>query len=285
MMLKATDSEEEFSNFSKVDEIIDSLLTAHIASFDSSTSTLGYIFYCLAYHTETEEKCMEEIRAALKKSPTLDPDDLPYCNAVITETSRLYPAFVAISRTLNKPFKFANATAPAGTDVLIPFWFIQRDERYFPRALEFLPERWVKRSHDGSWVERISPKDASNAVDTEDDTSSVSKASYSSDDTTLPPGCPPEGKIKANRESYDSFDDDRIPVGNKEAFLTFSAGGRSCVGYKLARKQLCIILVELLRAFKFELVPGFLLNPRSIAVSQKHFGGMTEDTRQCNLGH
>lgn len=32
---------------------------------------------------------------------------------------------------------------PGDTIVVIPQWVIHRDERYFVRALEFLPERWL----------------------------------------------------------------------------------------------------------------------------------------------
>lgn len=32
---------------------------------------------------------------------------------------------------------------PGDTIVVIPQWVIHRDERYFLRALEFLPERWL----------------------------------------------------------------------------------------------------------------------------------------------
>ena len=267
-LLKNFVSKEESGELPNVDEVIDSLLTAHMASFDSSTASLVYIFYCLACHPHAEEECLKEIERVLsKESKALDPDHLPYCNAVVTETIRLYPAIVAISRTLEKPFKFKNVTVKAGTDVLIPFWHIQRDDRNFYRANEFLPERWVTQSGDDSWAERSSSSD-----NTKDDTL-VSDTSVSSDETTLP-GSHPDGDTKVDDTSASINHVDVVPAADKSGFLSFSAGGRSCVGYKLAKKEICIIMVELLRNFKFELVHGFKLNPRSIAVSQKHIGGI-----------
>lgn len=265
---------DEFGNIENVDvdEVIDSLLTAHMASFDSSTSTLVYIFYCMSVHPEAKQNCLEEIQMALNKDPTsLEPDDLPYCNAVITETIRLYPAFVAISRTLEKSLTIDNVTIPTGMDVLIPFWYIQRDERNFPRALEFLPERWVERTNSGSWVERPS---RSNDVK-EDNVMKEDETSLSSDDNTLLESHPEDEMSTTSVDGNNTMDfDEKVPAGNRNAFLAFSAGGRSCVGYKLAKKQICIIFVELLRKFEFETIPGFQLKPESIAVSQKHMGGI-----------
>ena len=271
-VLKNCGSEEKSDEIpnENIDEVIDSLLTAHMASFDSSTASLVYIFYCLACHPHAEEECLKEIQRVLhNESNVLDPDHLPYCNAVVTETIRLYPAIVAISRTLEKPFKFKNVTVKAGTDVLIPFWHIQRDERNFHRANEFLPERWVTRNANNNWVENSS---SSKRITKED--MLVSDVSVSSDDTTLP-GSHPDNDTKQvdNTETLNKHVD-TIPAADKSAFLSFSAGGRSCVGYKLAKKDICIVMVELLRNFKFELVQGFKLNPRSIAVSQKQIGGI-----------
>lgn len=259
-------SSEETGELPNVDEVIDTLITAHMASFDSSTASLIYIFYCLASHSFAEEECLKEIKRVLKEdNGTLNPEHLPYCNAVVTETIRLYPAIVAISRTLEKPFEFENVTAPAGMDVLIPFWHIQRDERNFTRALEFLPERWVKRNVDGSWVEHSSISDEVSKNEL------VSKDSFSSDDSSTVPGSDPD-KVWTDSDSLHNVD--VVPPADKRAFLAFSAGGRSCVGYKLAKKEICIIMVELLRHFKFEIEPGFQLNPTSIAVSQKQIGGI-----------
>ena len=261
---------EESGDLLNVDEIIHALMTVHLGSYDTTTSSLVYIFYCLACHADAEEKCLEEIKRSLETHDTLNPDDLPYCNAVVTETIRLYPAIVAISRTLEKPLKLEKVTVPAGMDVLIPFWHIQRDERNFPRALEFLPERWVKQKTDGSWVGRSTECENEDNTTTNEDLSD-SAASFSSDDTTLP-GLYPDKQHHINKRTFDN--NGMVSPADKKCFLAFSAGGRSCVGSKLAKKEICIILVELLRNFKFELVPGFRLNLRCVGIFLKSVGGV-----------
>lgn len=256
-LLQGNESSDEKS----IDEVIDSVCTAYMASFDSSTSTLQSILYCIASHAEVEEKCIEEMnKASLKDgSIDLDPERLVYCNAVVMESLRLFPAFVAMYRKLEKPLKFENVTIPSGTNVVIPFWHIQRDERHFPRALEFLPERWVSRDQNGSWVSRDSK---------------AGLEFRSSLSTTVPFDDLDKEKMDVFECNGVDSDSQDIPVGNKSAFLSFSAGGRSCVGYKLAQMQVVNIVVELLRNFKFELTPGFKIKPQVTALSQKHFGGV-----------
>ena len=265
-LLRAID--EDPDNHSKKEEevdnlIIDTLLTTHMASFDSSTITLVYILYCLASNPEAELKCLEEIERISSKSVCsgrLNPDDLPYCNAVITETIRLYPANVAIGRTLDKPLQLGKTVIPAGNDVLIPYWYIMRDEKNFARALEFLPERWVKQAQDGSWVERSSSTDDKTTKN--DDDSSV----------TVSEKCQEDENMKADTVGSVTRSKDFVPAANGQAFIGFSVGARNCVGLRLARKQICIILVELLRHLKFELIPGFEVNPKTIGVGLKHDG-------------
>jgi cytochrome P450 len=86
-----------------------------------------------------------------------DPADLPYTRAVILETLRLYPAAPVTTRNLEKPLTLrgANVELPAGMMVYIPIWSIQRDARNYPHPQEFRPDRWVKQTKDGTWVERF----------------------------------------------------------------------------------------------------------------------------------
>ena len=37
---------------------------------------------------------------------------------------------------------------PGDTNIIVPQHVLQRDERYFPRPLEFIPERWLDEGKD-----------------------------------------------------------------------------------------------------------------------------------------
>lgn len=156
----------------------------------------------------------------------------------MNEGWRLFPPFFYIRRTLEKSVKLtAEITLPVESDVLIPIWSIQRDERHYPRPLEFIPERWVRRSSDDiSWQER-------------------------------------QQKEKEEKHIFDGTDSN-IEAADRGAFIAFSAGGRSCVAEKMMRQQANIVLAVLLSEFKFKLVPGYKLQPISSGLAQKPKGGM-----------
>ena len=153
----------------------DILMTLLFAGYETTAITLTYALYCLARHPDVEERLIEEINTVLGSSssfaefskPTaVDPEQLPYCRAIIMETLRLYPPAIQTLRTLEHELEIGGCTVPVGTQVLIPIWSIQRDERYFPRPLDFVPERWVCRDGDGdtsngssAWRDRLQDDD------------------------------------------------------------------------------------------------------------------------------
>ena len=224
-----------------IDAMINNLITVDIAAFDATTTSLNFIFYCIATHTEVEKECLNEIYRELEESNgALNHEKLVYCNAVVKETVRLNAPIVRITRSLERPYKFKDTTIKTGTTVIIPAWHIQRDERHFHRAEEFLPERWVKHCHDGSWVPHSR-------------TSSGEKTVFDE-----------EASSAANH----------VRPAESRNFISFSAGGRSCVGYNMSMKLMCIIMVELIRHFKFEVKEGFELNVGNDAFVSKLIGGI-----------
>jgi cytochrome P450 len=71
--------------------------------------------------------------------------DLPYLEAVINETLRLKPAVPSgQSRvTPREGLQVDEVWIPGDTNVIVPQYVIQRDDRNFPRGEEFIPERWL----------------------------------------------------------------------------------------------------------------------------------------------
>lgn len=139
------------------DALLDLVLAVMFAGFETTAITLSYAFYLISQHPEIQSVCLEEIRSL----EALDnPDDLPYCKAVILETLRLYPAAVANSRTLQKPLQLSGGLVVAkGTTVLLPIWQMNRNEKTWPQPEAFRPDRWVREpnSQDKTpslWVER-----------------------------------------------------------------------------------------------------------------------------------
>lgn len=75
-----------------------------------------------------------------------------YIDHLIHETLRLLPP-VPMGFLRETPFEglqIDEVFVPGNVNVNVPIWAIQRDERYFPRAAEFVPERWQTVSPEAS---------------------------------------------------------------------------------------------------------------------------------------
>ncbi len=65
---------------------------------------------------------------------------------IVDETLRLYPPVHVTNKAIVKDLPLSAATIPAGWEVLIPEYVLYRDETYFERPDEFLPQRWAEDS-------------------------------------------------------------------------------------------------------------------------------------------
>ena len=75
----------------------------------------------------------------------------------------------------------------------------------------------------------------------------------------------------------DAFDPSRFLPGAREsidryAYLPFGAGPRVCIGMSFALQEAAILLVDLLRAFRFDLVPGHRVEPVQRVTLRPRFG-------------
>jgi cytochrome P450 len=110
---------------------------------------MTFILYLLATNPAEQDKVAQEIAGALgTHPPTLaDLPRLPRTRNVIAEAMRLYPPAWTLGRQNQRPITLAGYTLPAKCTVLIPQWTLHRDERFFPNALAFQPDRWNHPTH------------------------------------------------------------------------------------------------------------------------------------------
>ncbi|CAG9790786.1 unnamed protein product, partial [Diatraea saccharalis] len=119
-----------------------------LGGFETTSSTLAFMFLELAARPDMQRALREEIREVATKNGgkiTYDTlQELRYMEMVIQETLRLYPPFPSIQRICTKDYVIpeTNITVEEGTIVLFPTLGIQRDEQYFEKADSFDPERW-----------------------------------------------------------------------------------------------------------------------------------------------
>ncbi|XP_030371717.1 probable cytochrome P450 12a4, mitochondrial [Scaptodrosophila lebanonensis] len=119
-----------------------------MAGVDTTSSTFVGALLSLAKNPEKQEKLREEVMRIL---PNKDSEfteasmkNVPYLRACIKESQRIYPLIIGNGRTTARDCVLSGYQVPAGTFVsMIPLGCLKNDS-YFPRAGEFLPERWLR---------------------------------------------------------------------------------------------------------------------------------------------
>ncbi|KAF3401649.1 putative sterigmatocystin biosynthesis monooxygenase stcW [Penicillium rolfsii] len=119
-------------------------------------STLSNALYYLASHPSAYRELQLHIdkftpsccksHASCKAFNANEVSRIPYLDAVIKETMRLKPASPSGQPRQTPPegLWVDEVWIPGDVTVTVPQHTIQRDERYFTRANEFLPERWME---------------------------------------------------------------------------------------------------------------------------------------------
>ncbi|KAI1823764.1 cytochrome P450 [Xylaria intraflava] len=143
-------------------QLMHQLLTFLAAGHETTSAALTWTCYLLAIHPEMQDKLREEIRDALPDEEIDESTDLahifeqlPYLNAIIYETLRLYPTAPLTMRQAIRDTNLAGQSIPKGVTVVLSMWQMNRStELWGPEAGEFRPERWISggkpNSHGGA---------------------------------------------------------------------------------------------------------------------------------------
>ncbi|XP_025993040.2 cytochrome P450 4C1 isoform X2 [Solenopsis invicta] len=134
------------NEFCKVSDenCIDDMRNFLIAIHSTITEITTFIIIMLAMHTEVQEKLREEIFVTLNNDK-IDAQSLycmQYLQMVFKETLRLFPVAPVLSRALTEDIKLESCTLPEGCFIMIPIIAIHRNPVYWPKPLEFIPERF-----------------------------------------------------------------------------------------------------------------------------------------------
>ncbi|KAJ5656571.1 hypothetical protein N7507_008521 [Penicillium longicatenatum] len=116
---------------------------AIIAGSDTTGATLANALYFLTSNPSKYQRLQKEVDEANLNGGDAPP--IPYVDAVINETLRLKPPVPGGMSRVTPPegLTIDEVFIPGNIVVISPQHVIQRDERNFDRALEFLPERWI----------------------------------------------------------------------------------------------------------------------------------------------
>jgi cytochrome P450 len=140
MLMQARDPQE--GNLMTDGQLIDEILTLVVAGHETTASTLNWTWYLLSQNPEAEEKLSTELNTLAISSQF---DDLPkfvYTRRIIEETMRLYPAGWLVTRRALHDDRLGEYFVPAGTEIYIPPYYIQRHPGLWNEPERFDPDRF-----------------------------------------------------------------------------------------------------------------------------------------------
>lgn len=140
------------------DEAIEEAMGLAFAGSGTTSSSLLYLFYVLSkpQNRHIQLKLRGELQTVGRKLAEVK--DLPYLNAVIKETMRLYPTIIStLPRVLDVSLESGDIELPAGTVVGMQNYVHHRSSLVYDEPNAFIPERWLDQSPSSDLEKAFTP--------------------------------------------------------------------------------------------------------------------------------
>ena len=126
-------------------QLRDEVLTFLLAGHETTALALSWTWYLLAQHPDEEQKLHNELdRMLFGRVPEFsDLSALPYTDAIVKESMRLYPPAWSLARTVMSDVELAGYVVPKGANIVMSQWVMHRHPAYFSDPDKFIPERWL----------------------------------------------------------------------------------------------------------------------------------------------
>jgi cytochrome P450 len=127
------------------EEVRDQLITLVVAGHETTATSLAWSIDWLSRLPAVRERLTLEIDA-LGDSPS--PEAIaaaPYLEAFCTEALRVHPILPDVTREVVVPFRLGRWSIPTGAAVAVATTLLHTDEKVYPEAHSFQPERWLDR--------------------------------------------------------------------------------------------------------------------------------------------
>lgn len=120
-------------------QLLDEVMTMFFAGHETTATALTWVFTALAENPAAEARLTEEIAGRSLGELVR----LPYLNAVLKETLRLYAPVWIIPRAAEEATELEGVAIPKGAYVFLSPYLLQRREAEWKNATAFQPERWL----------------------------------------------------------------------------------------------------------------------------------------------
>jgi len=124
-------------------QLIDEILTLVVAGHETTASTLNWAWYLLSQHPDVEQKLFRELDSVTNSFELDDLSKFSYTRQVIDETMRLYPAGWIMTRRALHDDRLGDYFVPAGIEIYIPSYYIQRHLELWDEPERFDPDRFL----------------------------------------------------------------------------------------------------------------------------------------------
>lgn len=147
MQARYEDSNEQMGDQQIRDEVLSLLIAGH----ETTANTLSWMWYVLAQNPDVVAKIEAELTEVVNgRYPSLDDfSSLHYCDQVIKESMRLYPAAWSISRNALGDDEIGGYHIPAGAIVALSPYTLHRHPDFWSDPEKFDPERFTPEQEAG----------------------------------------------------------------------------------------------------------------------------------------
>ncbi|KAG2114150.1 cytochrome P450 [Suillus discolor] len=118
-----------------------------VGAYETTSSTLMVFVLAMVLYPDVQRRAQAEIDSVIGRDrlPTFeDRASLPYVEAILRETFRWHPILpLGIPHATSSDDIYDGYFIPKGTTVMCNIWAISRDEKRYPDASRFMPERFL----------------------------------------------------------------------------------------------------------------------------------------------
>ncbi|MEM1349656.1 MAG: cytochrome P450, partial [Myxococcota bacterium] len=128
------------------EELRDELITLLVAGHETTATALAWGMY----HVLCSPEIVRKLRSERSQAPSATPTErarLPYLDAVVKETLRLYPIIPDVPRKITAPMQLGDYTLPAGVCIAAVSGLTHHDPELYPEPMTFRPERFLERTY------------------------------------------------------------------------------------------------------------------------------------------
>ncbi|KAK7072243.1 hypothetical protein SK128_017315 [Halocaridina rubra] len=129
-------------------DVVTLILDMLVAGIETTSNALGFTLYLLARNPRVQRKLQDEVDSVIGNHSgpitAIHLGKMSYLKCVVKESLRVLPLAIGSARVLQKDAVLGGYHMPKGVIVMTLNYHMLQNEEYFPRAKEFLPERWAR---------------------------------------------------------------------------------------------------------------------------------------------